>query len=545
MSANELIQKYYIGFYGRPADPFGIHYWSDRLEEGSESPGSVLEAFADSDEAREFVFQDPDTGLDYEYPELVNNIYQNLFGRDAEEEGLDFYVDKLESGEMSLVTIVRNIMDGALDDDEPDATVLDNKLEVADYFTDMIWHGSRIYQSEHILDARAILEGQLLDVEWARSEAEELVQELPMPQFTVYVQDYAVLKGEEASITVHVNNDSDQDLEKTLDLAIWDDDDQDMFFQEVEDFFVEAGETGEYTFNFAADFGPGKYYMDAVYGDEETFYVSDLRLFNVLDSTKTLTLTTEELVGTYEAFSFEEKDLETGETFTDQDFESFEMLLYMHDKDDEYGFAEINFSLDGYREYDKTLFKLIDDNTMLTHDDDYGDFVSSFEFDGEQLTTRSEDVDSETEIVWSRISDDLPDREAILEGLTGTYEGFKVVETNLETGETIIDEDMENFQISLALMDTGYLEVHSVEDGVEEYQELSFEIVDSSTLVIFEEDETTVIDFELDGSTLVTEQYWEDDEEGNILQIHWNEISHEVDILGVSTEYSQEGIDQV
>jgi len=543
MSANELIQKYYIGFYGRPADPFGIHYWSDRLEEGSESPGSVLEAFADSDEARKFVFQDPDTGLDYEYPELVNNIYQNLFGRDAEEEGLDFYVDKLESGEMSLVTIVRNIMDGALDDDEPDATVLDNKLEVADYFTDMIWHGSRIYQSEHILDARAILEGQLLDVEWARSEAEELVQELPMPQFTVYVQDYAVLKGEEASITVHVNNDSDQDLEKTLDLAIWDDDDQDMFFQEVEAFFVEAGETGEYTFNFAADFGPGKYYMDAVYGDEETFYVSDLRLFNVLDSTKTLTLTTEELVGTYEAFSFEEKDLETGETFTDQDFESFEMLLYVHDNEGDYGYREINFSIDGYREYDKSKFKLIDDNTMLTYEDD-GQLVSSFEFDGEQLITRFEDLHAQTEIVWNRSSLDLPDKEEILGEITGTYEAFKVVDIDLDTQETII-EDMDEFQSSLSIKDTGLLEVHSVEDGVEESQEISFEIVDSSTLVIFEEDETTVIDFELDGSTLITEQYWEEDDSRYILQIHWNEISHEVDILGVSTEYSQEGIDQV
>lgn len=178
MAMQELAQKLYIGFYGRPADPEGLQHWTKRLEDGSEERSSLLEGFAYSEESQEFVFQNPTTKEAYEYPELVDNIYQNLFGRTADAAGRDWYVEQLEKGNMSLVSIVNNIMDGARDDEAPDATVLNNKLQVANQFTDMVDEEELEYASEDILDARAALEGQILNVEEAESRALQLIENM-------------------------------------------------------------------------------------------------------------------------------------------------------------------------------------------------------------------------------------------------------------------------------------------------------------------------------------------------------------------------------
>ena len=52
----------------------------------------VLDAFATSDEATDFVFTDPATGDDYTNEELVINIYENLFGRDPSVDAVDPFV---------------------------------------------------------------------------------------------------------------------------------------------------------------------------------------------------------------------------------------------------------------------------------------------------------------------------------------------------------------------------------------------------------------------------------------------------------------------
>lgn len=173
MSAEGLIQKFYIGFYGRPADFAGLTYWSDRLE--SEGVQRIMEAFASSYEARNFVFQDPVTGRSYESRELVNHIYQHLFGRNAEPAGLDFYTGKLEAGDMTAVSIVRNVMDGAL---KEDLVVLNNKLQVAEYFTGRVEAKDLDYESDHIEIARASLEGRVLDLSQAIQQADVCLEQM-------------------------------------------------------------------------------------------------------------------------------------------------------------------------------------------------------------------------------------------------------------------------------------------------------------------------------------------------------------------------------
>lgn len=150
----EVVQQFYVGYYGRPGDPDGVEFWAGKVDEAGGSFTAVQEAFATSDEAQAFVFNDPDTGEAYTSEELVDNIFQNLFGRDADDAGSEFYTTRLDDGTFTLGTIVKRVIDGAQNED---ATTIDNKVEVAQYFTDNL--GDKQYTEDDITDARALLDG--------------------------------------------------------------------------------------------------------------------------------------------------------------------------------------------------------------------------------------------------------------------------------------------------------------------------------------------------------------------------------------------------
>jgi len=150
----DLVQQFYVGFYGRPADMEGLDYWAGRVDLFDGDFSAVQAAFANSAEAQDFVFNDPDSGDALSNTELVNNIYQNLFGRSAGSEGLDFYVPRLDSGEYSLDDVVKRVIDGAQNED---ATTIDNKVKVAQYFTDNL--GDVPYENDDIIEARDVLDG--------------------------------------------------------------------------------------------------------------------------------------------------------------------------------------------------------------------------------------------------------------------------------------------------------------------------------------------------------------------------------------------------
>ena len=124
-TALQEVQSFYLAYYGRPADPSGLTYWADRVD--AEGLSSLVNAFGTSAEATELLANKTTA-------EKVNAVYQQLFGRDAESgpTGLDFYVSQIESGAITLQTLARDVFGGATGDD---ATVIANKVQVADVFT--------------------------------------------------------------------------------------------------------------------------------------------------------------------------------------------------------------------------------------------------------------------------------------------------------------------------------------------------------------------------------------------------------------------------
>lgn len=124
MTSAQLAQLLYVAYYGRPADASGQQFWADQIDAvGIEGVAADFGASAEF-EAR--------LG-DLTNEELVQNLYQQLFGRDGEQAGVDYWVNLLENG-TPLAQIALEIANGAQNDD---VTAINNKVAVAQKFTDL------------------------------------------------------------------------------------------------------------------------------------------------------------------------------------------------------------------------------------------------------------------------------------------------------------------------------------------------------------------------------------------------------------------------
>ena len=139
----------YVAYYGRPGDPGGIDFWDGRLQESGGDLSDIINEFGTSDE-----FTDRYGGLANE--ELVNNIYLQLFGREADPGGLEFYVGWLLEGIRSLGDIALSIADGVQEGTD-DFDIVSNKLEVANTFSAKVIDCDASYGAEEINGAMEII----------------------------------------------------------------------------------------------------------------------------------------------------------------------------------------------------------------------------------------------------------------------------------------------------------------------------------------------------------------------------------------------------
>jgi hypothetical protein len=118
------IQGIYIALFGRPADPGGLAYWTE-VTKGGADLSAMLSVLPNLTEyTTRFEGQTPD--------QVITTVYQNLFGRAPDAEGLAFFKGQLASGAQTLATIAVNIMQGAQGDDKAD---VDAKVGAAELFT--------------------------------------------------------------------------------------------------------------------------------------------------------------------------------------------------------------------------------------------------------------------------------------------------------------------------------------------------------------------------------------------------------------------------
>ena len=127
----QTVQKIYIAFYQRPADPAGLKYWADRIDVAGGDASAVVAAFANSPEAVALYGTIDATTIG----SVVDKIYMALFNKAPDAAGKQFYVDGFNAGTFTPGTIALNVLNGAMGDD---AVAVNNKAQVANSFTQQV-----------------------------------------------------------------------------------------------------------------------------------------------------------------------------------------------------------------------------------------------------------------------------------------------------------------------------------------------------------------------------------------------------------------------
>jgi hypothetical protein len=122
----EAVQKLYVAYFSRPADPAGLAYWEGVVAANpTHSTAAVSAAFAASAEYKAAYAGLTET-------QIVNTIYNNLFGRDAEPAGLLYWAAALQAKTITVDNMVATIANAA---QSTDATAYANKVAAATAFT--------------------------------------------------------------------------------------------------------------------------------------------------------------------------------------------------------------------------------------------------------------------------------------------------------------------------------------------------------------------------------------------------------------------------
>ncbi len=120
------VQKLYVAYFSRPADPAGLTFWANTLQTDPAGYQKISAAFSTSAEYRAMY-----AGMDNRA--VVAEVYDNLFGRAAEAAGVDFWANALSSGAMTIDNVVTQIATGS---QGTDRVVYNGKVAVSTTFTE-------------------------------------------------------------------------------------------------------------------------------------------------------------------------------------------------------------------------------------------------------------------------------------------------------------------------------------------------------------------------------------------------------------------------
>jgi hypothetical protein len=121
----DQVQKLYIAYFGRPADPTGLNYWASQVNAAGGNMVVAIAGFAASTESTNLFGGLPSA-------QKISAIYLNLFNRLPESTGLSYWMNQLDSGAITQAQAAWEILNQA---GAGDATSVANKLAMANVFT--------------------------------------------------------------------------------------------------------------------------------------------------------------------------------------------------------------------------------------------------------------------------------------------------------------------------------------------------------------------------------------------------------------------------
>jgi hypothetical protein len=191
------VQELYIGILGRAADYAGLKYWTDAIENGTQSLENTRASFATPNQPEYWNIYG---GLSSN--SLVDKVYQNFLGRAPDTAGKAYWVSELESGKIGADFFVNAVTNAAKDPaaTDPqtlaDARVLANKVQAAQYFTNKA-QTAEAGNSTFISQAKAAVDTVNADaasVTAANAASDTYAATLPAPSLNAY-DDHVVDAG--------------------------------------------------------------------------------------------------------------------------------------------------------------------------------------------------------------------------------------------------------------------------------------------------------------------------------------------------------------
>lgn len=125
------VQKLYIAYFGRPADPTGLDFWVNQLQTNPNGYEMISNAFSNSQEYQMMYGGQSNR-------EVVLDIYQNLFGRAGEQGGVDFWTARLDAGDITVGNAVIFMSQAATQANNNDGFVFKARVGVATEFTERV-----------------------------------------------------------------------------------------------------------------------------------------------------------------------------------------------------------------------------------------------------------------------------------------------------------------------------------------------------------------------------------------------------------------------
>lgn len=122
------VQKLYVAYFSRPADPAGLAFWANNLATNPNGYVEIAQAFSTSAEYQATYGGQTNRAV-------VAEVYENLFSRAGETAGIDYWTNALNNGTLNLGNVVTGIAAGAQNQDR---IAFNAKVGVSTQFTNRI-----------------------------------------------------------------------------------------------------------------------------------------------------------------------------------------------------------------------------------------------------------------------------------------------------------------------------------------------------------------------------------------------------------------------
>lgn len=146
-SYDATVTAFYVAYYGRPADPAGLAYWSQALEQSKGDFSAIVKAFSSSAEA---TTRFGNTSA----ADRITDIYQQLFNRAPDKAGLDYWLDAIQKGNATLGDIAIQVVNGA---QSSDLQLSNLRQDAASQFTAAVKASGVAYDGNAAVEAARVL----------------------------------------------------------------------------------------------------------------------------------------------------------------------------------------------------------------------------------------------------------------------------------------------------------------------------------------------------------------------------------------------------